>query len=86
MAQINACLTNKLGYDGGPFFSHDGNKIVWRAYYPETKKEIKDYKSLINESMIRPMNLQIRVMNTDGTGKVQITNNEGSKFCSLLFP
>jgi len=79
-------LTNKLGYDGGPFFSDDGNKIVWRAYYPETKKEIKDYKNLINESMIRPMNLQIRVMNTDGTGKVQITNNEGANFAPFFFP
>ena len=79
-------LTNKLGYDGGPFFSHDGNKIVWRAYYPETDKEINDYKNLINESMIRPMNLQIRVMNTDGTGKIQVTNNEGANFAPFFFP
>ena len=79
-------LTNKLGYDGGPFFSHDGNKIVWRAYYPESDKEIEDYKKLISESMIRPMNLQIRVMNTDGTGKVQITNNEGANFAPFFFP
>ena len=40
-------LTNTLGYDGGPFFSHDGSKIVWRAFYPETAKEIADYKGLI---------------------------------------
>ena len=25
-------LTNGLGYDGGPVFSRDGKKMVWRAY------------------------------------------------------
>ena len=24
-------LTNKLGYDGGAFFSHDAKKIVWEV-------------------------------------------------------
>ena len=79
-------LTNKLGYDGGPFFNHAGNKIVWRSYYPETAKEIVDYKKLIAESMIRPMNLQIRVMNADGSGKKQITYNEGANFAPFFFP
>lgn len=27
-------LTNHLGYDGGPFFSHDGKKITWRRFTP----------------------------------------------------
>ena len=79
-------LTNKLGYDGGPFFSHAGNKIVWRSYYPETAKEIMDYKKLIAESMIRPMNLQIRIMNADGSGKKQITYSEGANFAPFFFP
>jgi Tol biopolymer transport system component len=25
-------LTNVLGYDGGPFFTHDGSRIVWRRF------------------------------------------------------
>lgn len=25
-------LTNELGYDGGPFFSHDGKKVTWRRF------------------------------------------------------
>ncbi len=25
-------LTDHLGYDGGPFFSHDGKKITWRRF------------------------------------------------------
>lgn len=79
-------LTNKLGYDGGPFFSHDGKKIIWRAYYPETDDEIRDYRDLINQSMIRPMNLQIRTMNSDGTDKKQITFNKGANFAPYFFP
>ena len=79
-------LTNKLGYDGGPFFSHSGKKIVWRAYYPESAKEIADYKSLIGQSMIRPMNLQIRIMNSDGSDKQQITFNEGANFAPYFYP
>ena len=29
-------LTDRLGYDGGAFFSWDGRSIVYRAGYPET--------------------------------------------------
>ena len=79
-------LTNKLGYDGGAFFSHDAKKIIWRAFYPETKKEIIDYNNLINESLIRPMNLQLRIMNSDGTDKKQITFNDGANFAPYFFP
>lgn len=28
-------LTDHLGYDGGPFFSHDGQKITWRRFSPD---------------------------------------------------
>lgn len=28
-------LTDHLGYDGGPFFSHDGSKITWRRFTPD---------------------------------------------------
>lgn len=28
-------LTRTLGYDGGPFFSHDGKKITWRRFSPD---------------------------------------------------
>ncbi len=34
-------LTHSAGYDGGPFFSADGHKIVWRRFNPEgTQAEI----------------------------------------------
>jgi Tol biopolymer transport system component len=28
-------LTDMPGYDGGPFYSHDGQKIVWRRFTPD---------------------------------------------------
>ena len=28
-------LTDTPGYDGGPFFSHDGSKITWRRFTPD---------------------------------------------------
>ncbi|MFQ6613229.1 MAG: TolB family protein [Fidelibacterota bacterium] len=79
-------LTNRLGYDGGAFYSHDGKKIVWRAYYPETEQEIADYKALLAEDMIRPMALQIRVMNADGSNKVQVTHNQAANFGPFFYP
>src|SRR5689334_17627486 len=37
-------LTHELGYDGGPTYSPDRQWIVYRAYHPQTEKEIAEYK------------------------------------------
>jgi Tol biopolymer transport system component len=79
-------LTDRLGYDGGPFFSHDGSKIVWRAYYPETEQEISDYEQLLKDNAIRPMALQVRVMDADGSNPIQVTDNEAANFAPFFFP
>ena len=39
-------LTQRVGYDGGAFFSPDGSKIVWRANYPATEQARQDYRDL----------------------------------------
>ena len=79
-------LTHELGYDGGAFFSRDSKKIVYRAYHPKTPEEIEDYKSLLKKNLIRPNNLEIWVMDADGSNKRQITNNGAANFAPFFHP
>lgn len=79
-------LTRELGYDGGPFWSYDGKKIVYRAEHPKTEAEIKDYKDLLAKGLIRPGNLEIWVMNADGSGKHQVTKNGAANFAPYWHP
>jgi Tol biopolymer transport system component len=79
-------LTHELGYDGGPFFSYDGKKIVYRAEHPKTPAEVADYKSLLAQGLIRPGNLEIWVMDADGTHKHQVTHNGAANFAPFFHP
>ena len=78
-------LTTELGYDGGPFWSADGKQIVYRAFHPETEKEKTDYTTLLNEDLIRPTQLDLWVMNADGSGKRRITNFKKASFAPFFF-
>ena len=73
-------LTHELGYDGGPFYSPDRKWIVYRAYHPQTEKEINDYKELLQQNLIRPTSLELWIMKADGSGKRQITNLGAASF------
>ncbi len=79
-------LTNEPGYDGGPFFSNDGTKIVYRRTTFKDDDEIDKYKELLSEGLIRPSKLEIWIMNADGSGKTQITNNGAANFSPYWFP
>ena len=79
-------LTNELGYDGGPFWSYDGKKIVYRAEHPKTPEEIADYQGLLSKGLIRPGNLEIWVMNADGSNKHQVTHNGAANFAPYWYP
>ena len=73
-------LTHELGYDGGPTFSPDGKWIVYRAYHPQSEKDIADYKELLAQNLIRPTSLEIWIMKADGSDKKQITNLGAASF------
>lgn len=79
-------LTTELGYDGGPFFSYDSQWIVYRAYHPETEKDIEEYRDLLKQNLIRPTVLEIWVMRADGSEKRQITHNGKANFAPCFFP
>jgi len=79
-------LTDELGYDGGPFFSKDGTKICFRSFHPDTPEEEADYRSLLDRNLVRPGNLEIWVMDADGSNKKRLTNNGRANFCPFFHP
>lgn len=79
-------LTDQLGYDGGAFFSPDGSQIVYRAHHPQDPEAVAEYKSLLKDGLIQPTNLQIFVMDADGSDKRQVTDNDAVNFAPYWHP
>ena len=79
-------LTHELGYDGGPFFSADGQWIVYRGHHPKTAQEIAEYKDLLRQNLIKPAALEIWVMRADGSQKRQLTNYHSASFAPFFLP
>lgn len=79
-------LTHTPGYDGGPFFSDDGSKIVYRADHPETPEDLARYRENLARHTYSPRALEIRVMNSDGTGDHAVTSNGAANFAPYFLP
>lgn len=79
-------LTNEVGYDGGPFVSWDSKKIVFRRDAFTTPQQVEDYKTLLQEHMIRPSKLEIWIMDADGKNKKQVTKLGCASFAPFLHP
>ena len=79
-------LTDTLGYDGGAFYSPDGRKIVYRASHPTDETAKAKYTDLLSRNLIEPNQLDIFVMNADGSGRVQVTRNDAANFCPFFHP
>ena len=79
-------LTDRLGPDGGPFFSPDGSKIVFRGREIPDGPEYEDYKRLLDQGLWRPTELEIFIMNADGSELNQITSLGGASFAPFWHP
>lgn len=79
-------LTDTPGYDGGPFFSPDGSMICYRAHHPAEGPALEEYQALLAEDLIRPGELDIYVMNRDGSGKKRLTENGAANFGPFFHP
>lgn len=79
-------LTHTLGYDGGPFFSPDGKQIVYRAYHPHTAADSATFKTLLAQHLVRPLEMDLWVMNADGSNQHQVTRLPGASFAPFFTP
>ncbi len=79
-------LTDEPGYDGGAFYSPDSKRIVYRAQHPNTPAEREAYQELLSRNLVEPGNLELFVMNADGSGKQQVTRNGASNFAPFFGP
>lgn len=79
-------VTSDLGYDGGAFFTHDGKRLIYRAYHPQTEKEKAEYRANLKQNVYRPSWLELFIVDKDGKNKKQITNLKGGTFAPFMFP
>lgn len=78
-------LTDTMGYDGGAFFTPDCSKIIWRASRPEGE-ELVEYQRLLDLDLVGPNNLEIFVMDADGSNVKQLTHHGAGSFAPYPTP
>lgn len=79
-------LTNLPGPDGGPFFSPDGTKIVFRGNHLPPGRDLDDYFALLKKAVWRPGSLDVFVMDRDGKNLKQITYGGGANWAPYWAP
>ena len=80
-------LTNLPGPDGGPFWSADGQKIVFRGRHPAAGNELDDYFALLKKAIWRPTALDVFIMNRDGSDLKQVTHGvAGANWAPFFTP
>jgi TolB protein len=78
-------LTNTVGYDGGAFYSADCSEIVWRASRP-TGAALDEYKQLLAQHIVKPTEMELFVMKSDGSNPRQLTRNGAANFAPFFHP
>ena len=79
-------VNHRKGYAGGGFYSPDGKWIVYRAFYPRSPAEKKEFERLLAERLLKPVNLEIYVARPDGSGERALTANGKVNFAPCWHP
>jgi Tol biopolymer transport system component len=79
-------LVDEPGYNGGPFISWDSKKIVYRRSVISGEADLKEYRELLKEDLVRPSKMEIWIMDADGRNKRQVTKLGGASFAPFLHP
>ena len=79
-------VTSGLGYDGGAFFFPDGKKLIFRSSRPKTPKEIKKYKDLLAKGLVEPSDMELYMVDLDGSNLKQITHLGNANWAPFVHP
>jgi Tol biopolymer transport system component len=82
-------VTDEPGYDGGAFFSHDGEWLVFRSTAFTKGKEAAEeaeYKALLDHWLVRPTRMEIMMCRPDGSERRRVTNLGQASFAPYFFP
>ncbi len=79
-------LTTAVGYDGGAVWSPDSRLIAWRTNYPKGGAATDKYRELLAQHLVEPMDMDIWMMNADGSGQHQLTHLPGAAFAPVFTP
>lgn len=82
-------VTDKTGYDGGAFFSHDGKWLVFRttAFDPTKLEEQQaQYRELLANDLIRPHSMEIMIVRPDGSERTQVTHLGNANWAPYFYP
>src|SRR6267142_1566632 len=79
-------ITTNPHYDAEGTLSPDGKQIVYRAWHPQTTTDSTDYRGLIAQNLVRPVRMEIWVMDADGSQQRQVTNLGGANFAPYFHP
>src|SRR5204863_9137612 len=82
-------VTSALGYDGGAYFSHDGQWLVFRATAFTPGKEAAEeaeYKDLLKRWLVRPTHMEIMLCRPDGRERHALTHLGKASFAPYFFP